>query len=65
MPVLDGIAATRKIRKFLTDSLKIEKEEQPKIFGITAHFHKSYIEEGKRAGMDDVFSKPLVYSVLV
>ena len=43
MPVLDGISSTRKIRMFLTENEKIDRIDQPLIYGITAHFHKNFI----------------------
>ena len=65
MPKLSGIESTQKIRDHLTEKLKIERQNQPKIFGITAHFHKHYIEQGKKAGIDNIYAKPITFEVLV
>jgi hypothetical protein len=37
---------------------------QPKIIGITGHFSAEVRELGIRAGMDDVFMKPIQASVV-
>ena len=42
MPVMNGITATVKIRKFLTEELKISREDQPKIIGVTGHVMDSF-----------------------
>ena len=59
MPVMDGIDATKHIRQILTDSYKLNREDQPKILGVTGHVLNSYKKKGLKAGMDDVLSKPL------
>lgn len=54
MPVLDGLAATRKIRNELSD----DKKDIP-IIAMTAHAFKAEIERCYEAGMDDFVSKPV------
>ena len=61
MPVMNGIMSAANIRKWLKDEMKIPREDQPKIIGITAHFIEKFINEGKRSGMDEVYGKPLYY----
>jgi CheY-like chemotaxis protein len=39
MPIMDGIAATNKIRDFLTNVIGLERENQPNIVGVTGHVH--------------------------
>jgi CheY-like chemotaxis protein len=56
MPKIDGIQATIKIKKHLNS---IQHQNHPKIIGVTGHVHKKYRDEGHRAGMDEVVSKPL------
>ena len=58
MPVLNGIDATSKIRNYLTNQLKIDRDSQPIIIGITGHVQSSFQQEGLDAGMDQVKSKP-------
>ena len=42
MPVLNGIDATSKIRNYLTNQLKIDRDSQPIIIGITGHVQSSF-----------------------
>ena len=47
MPVMNGITATVKIRKYLANELKIKRENQPRIIGVTGHVMESFKQEGK------------------
>ena len=58
MPILDGIEATEKIRTYLNQK-DIPRENQPVIVGITGHVFDEYMAAGIKAGMDDIYSKPL------
>ena len=60
MPALDGIKATERIRAW---ELEHGKKRTP-IIGFTASAFVDEIERCRRAGMDDVLSKPLVRSEL-
>ena len=42
MPVMNGITATVKIRKYLKNDLKINREDQPRIIGVTGHVMDSF-----------------------
>lgn len=53
MPVMDGIEATRKIRKMSDHGASVP------IVGVTAAANKSEIAECMDAGMDDVIIKPI------
>ena len=60
MPVMDGEAATRRIRQ-------LEREEnwnRVPIIALTAHAMKEHIDSCLAAGMDDHISKPVEMSVL-
>lgn len=59
MPKMDGIEATINMRKLLTETFAIEKEDQPLIVGCTGHATTEYHDKGIKAGMDRVLSKPL------
>jgi len=54
MPLLDGYAATKRIREEFT----APKKNIP-ILGLSAHALKSEIEAGKKMGMNDFLSKPI------
>ena len=60
MPILNGIQATKAIRDFYARN-GVERESQPKIFGITGHSIKDFKKEAIAQGMDNVFDKPLKY----
>ena len=64
MPLLDGIQLTRKVRKFLTFKMQLPQEQQPIIIGVTGHVDDHFKEEGKRAGMNDVHSKPFYFAAI-
>ena len=64
MPVMNGITATIKIRKYLKNDLKIAREDQPKIIGVTGHVMDSFKQEGKKAGMDEIYGKPIYAETL-
>jgi PAS domain S-box-containing protein len=53
MPVLDGFAATREIRR-----LEAGSTTHTPIVALTAHALKEADEESRQAGMDDYISKP-------
>lgn len=59
MPVMDGPAATKKIREVLNDEFGLAREHQPTIVGVTGHVEASYQKPGLDAGMDEILSKPL------
>lgn len=60
MPVLDGIEATREIRKW-----EALKPSQPSIIiGLSAGFEESDRKNGMEAGMNDYLSKPLLPKAL-
>lgn len=52
MPVMDGLAATKIIRKS-------SKSKDAKIIGVTAYGAPDEVERFLRSGMDDVINKPL------
>ncbi len=53
MPEVDGVTATREIRRLLP------ADRQPLIFGLTAHATTEYGEVCRQAGMDGYLTKPL------
>lgn len=53
MPVMDGLTATRQIRKSLA------RDRQPRIVALTAHVVKGEQEKCRLSGMDDFLPKPL------
>ena len=57
---MDGIEATIQMRKYLEE----QNQTQPIIIGVTGHVDDKFVEEGKKAGMNEIYSKPLVYEVL-
>ncbi|MBU1564979.1 MAG: response regulator [Proteobacteria bacterium] len=59
MPIMDGIAATKRIRK----DISLGGAELP-ILALTAHALKSDIERCREAGMNDFITKPVVTEVL-
>ncbi len=59
MPELDGLDATRRIRKQIAD------ERQPRIIATTANAMEGDRELCLEAGMDDYVSKPLRIDELV
>ena len=61
MPVMNGIVSTANIRKYLEEEMSIEIKNQPRIIGITAHYIEKFVNEGKKSGMDEVYSKPVYY----
>jgi len=52
MPLLDGFDATKQMRDFLTNHLKMPRNKQPKIIGVTGHISQKFQQEGFNAGMD-------------
>ena len=63
MPVLDGIDATKEVRRFYNEH-NIPREEHPIILGVTGHVQNQYKVQGIEAGMDDVIAKPIYFDVL-
>jgi signal transduction histidine kinase/CheY-like chemotaxis protein len=60
MPEMDGITATREIRKFEAEQQKDkEKRTQVPIIALTAQTMKGDKEKFLEAGMDDFISKPI------
>jgi CheY-like chemotaxis protein len=53
MPEVDGLAATREIRK------RLSADRQPTIFGLTAHATTEYRDICLGAGMNGHLTKPL------
>jgi CheY-like chemotaxis protein len=60
MPVLDGIACTKEIRK-MTD----EKKAKIPIIAISGNIHNMTHDEFRKAGFDDFLQKPLDYDRLL
>ena len=60
MPVMDGIEATREMRSYI----KAEKLQEPIIVGVTGHTQPQYLEQGRKAGMNEILTKPLYIDVL-
>ncbi|MBY5949899.1 response regulator [Algoriphagus sp. NF] len=60
MPVLDGIACTKEIRK-MTD----EKKAKVPIIAISGNIHNMTHDEFRKAGFDDFLQKPLDYDRLL
>ena len=65
MPVLDGIKSTFKIRKYLTDTVNMKREDQPIVVGVTGHYSDKFKKEGADAGIDMVLPKPLYVNKLL
>lgn len=57
MPVMDGIEATREIRKFEEESTASRKRTQ--IIALTASDHDKYRQRAFEAGVDDFVIKPV------
>jgi signal transduction histidine kinase/HPt (histidine-containing phosphotransfer) domain-containing protein len=55
MPGMDGLEATRQIRRLLSSSIS----RQPRIIGLTANAFSTERERCLEAGMDDKLSKPV------
>jgi len=58
MPEMDGLEATRRIRKDLPP------ERQPKIVAMTAYAYKDDLAACISAGMDDTLTKPIQFELL-
>ena len=58
MPEMDGITATKVIRK-------LWPENGPKIVGITAYALEGDRTKGLEAGMDDYIAKPMMMNRLI
>ena len=64
MPVMNGIESTRQMRQFLETEMKISRENQPIIVGVTGHSNQQFRDEGLQAGMDEVQSKPFYLAAI-
>ena len=53
---MNGIDATKKIRKYLQSK---KDAQRPVIIGVTGHVLDAFQEQGTQAGMDTILSKPL------
>ena len=56
---MNGIESSKQIRRFLSDKRKLKRCDQPLIIGVTGHAQDLYKQEGIKAGMDEVMSKPI------
>jgi CheY-like chemotaxis protein len=56
MPELDGIEATRRIRKYEAD----HSLERTPIIALTAHAFSEIVQQCRDAGMDDHLAKPIM-----
>jgi signal transduction histidine kinase/CheY-like chemotaxis protein/predicted hydrocarbon binding protein len=61
MPVLDGLATTRQIRKYE----KKNKLKKIPVIALTAHAMKGDKEQCLEAGCDDYLSKPIMIDILI
>ncbi len=64
MPVMDGIAATREIRK-IEQSRNIQEENRVKIIAITANAFEDDRSKFFKAGMDFYMNKPVEIEELI
>jgi len=60
MPVLDGYAATRALRR---QEAKLDSPGKP-VIALTAHVEESYHQQALAAGMNDLLCKPLQLAAL-
>ncbi|MFO7825033.1 MAG: response regulator [Cyclobacterium sp.] len=60
MPVMDGIACTKAIRK-----LPDPKKSEIPIIAITGNYKNFTLDDFKKAGLDDYVQKPLDYDLLL
>lgn len=65
MPVMNGIDATKQIRKYLKTKQNIPRNLQPIIIGITGHVQEAFQQQGIDAGMDLVQCKPFFVNNLM
>lgn len=54
MPIMDGIEATRRIRKFV----EVNELIQPYIIACTGHTEEIYIRQAWNNGIDEIIPKP-------
>ena len=60
MPEMTGIEFTSKARQFFVEQLgQKDKDSQPMIVGVSGHVQTIFVNEGIKAGMDMIESKPL------
>ena len=55
MPIMDGIEATNQIRQHMYD----RNIPQPIIIGCSGHCEDNYLEQGFKAGLNAISSKPI------
>ncbi|MCB1171908.1 MAG: response regulator [Leptospiraceae bacterium] len=55
MPVLNGLQATRRIRRWE----RLSRKQQTPIIAMTAHALQSFLEEAQAAGMNGYITKPI------
>ena len=61
MPVMDGLEFTRFTRKFLDSDMKMEREAQPIMIGVTGQADYQLTSKMKKLGLDHLYMKPLYY----
>ena len=61
MPIMDGIDMAEKIREY---ECSTEIEIPTTIIGVTGHVQESIKNEGTKAGMNEIYSKPLYSNIL-
>jgi CheY-like chemotaxis protein len=44
--------------------MKLDRDQQPVIVGVTGHVEEKFIESGLKAGMNEVQSKPFYVKAL-